>query len=116
MRKRVLSLALAGGLVFGGFSLSGAIANDCGPQDLDPSDGTVSVQTDAGGVCGSGDAGSQTGHLWADGNDDNPDPIDGYVSAGNDGASANDGDICADDNGGPEDGGDSPTCASDATG
>lgn len=83
-------------------------SNDCPPDDLNPADGSISVNTPLGGVCGSGDAGTMTGHLWLDGDSGNPGPAAGYISAGNDGNGAMG--ICADDNGGPAAGGTSPTC------
>lgn len=111
--KKLLVTAIVGGLATAGASLLPAQANDCPATDTDPSDNSISVQTDAGGVCAAGDPVTQTGHIWADGNDGNPDPADGYISASNDGSTTTG--ICADDNGGPapeEDGtvSASPTC------
>ncbi|MBI2169311.1 MAG: hypothetical protein HYU28_07405 [Actinobacteria bacterium] len=108
--KKALVAALALGAASAGLWLAPATAaNDCPAQDLDPSDNSVSVQTPLGGICASGDATTQTGHLWIDGEDSNPGPASGYVAASNDGQGIQG--VCADDHGGPASGSTSPTCA-----
>lgn len=103
--KKLIALLFAGALSLGTAAvLHPASANDCPPQDTDPSDQSISVQTDAGGLCAEGDPGTQTGHVWADGNEGNPGPSSGYISLDDQNG------LCADDNGGPAEGGDSPTC------
>ena len=102
--KKLLVTGLVGGLATVGVFLLPAHANDCPGEDLDPSDQTVSVQSEVGGVCAAGDPATQTGSVWADGEDGNPDPAGGYASLDSDKG------LCADDNGGPAEGGDSPTC------
>lgn len=62
-----------------------------------------------GSVSATGDPTTQSGRITADGEAGNPDPADGYVTAGNDGTGP-DG-VCADDEGSPGDAGGTPTCA-----
>lgn len=64
------------------------------PAHADP---TV-VTTPIGTITADGDQGTQTGHITADGNADNPAVLGGYVTVGNDGADGPAG-ACADDNG-----------------
>lgn len=107
--KRLLITTVVGGLVGAGAWLAPSLAaNDCPPTDTDPTDNSISVQTPVGGACAEGDPATQTGHLWLDGEDTNPGPLSGFISASNDGQGPQG--ICADDNGGPGSGSASPTC------
>lgn len=117
-------LALAAGLFF----MPNALAEPGGPgQQCDnttavddpntPADETdtdkddLSVDLEIGSVCGDqadeGEPGN--GHIYVDGDDTNPAPASGYISAGDDGDTQPG--ICADDNGNPVAGGTTPTCA-----
>lgn len=106
--KKALVAACVAGIASSGAWLVPAFGNDCPAQDTDPTDGSISIQTPVGGVCGAGDPATQQGHLFLDGESTNPGPAAGYISASNDGQGG--AGICADDNGGPVAGGSSPTC------
>ena len=98
--KKKLMLMLAGlGLVAGGLLFAPANGADF--------EGCISQATEVAGVPGSeyGDVcggGSQdgTGYVYADGAESNPDPVDGFISASNDGSQDEDG-VCASDQGDP---------------
>lgn len=75
--KRIIvaagALALAGGL----YLAPGAQGAECG-------EGDQSVDVQIGVVCAGGDPAAANGHVYADGNDDNPEPADGYIGVGSD--------------------------------
>lgn len=100
--------------------------NECPSQDLDPSDNLFSLQTPVAGVCW--DLRDLSfGHVWVDGNEDNPGPASGYVSVANDGPdhhsdhedepddgrSADPPWGCVNAEGGPDSGGDEPVVCAD---
>lgn len=84
--KRIITtagaLALAGGLWFIGADAQARPA--CGEGD------TVDQDIVIGSVCAGGSTGGQ-GHIYADGNADNPEPLDGYIGANNDEGAENSG-------------------------
>lgn len=115
------ALALAAGLFFMPDAL--AAPGDPGPQcdnstavddpntpedETDTDQDSTSIDLEIGSICGDqADADeSGNGHIYADGDDGTP--TGGYVSAGDDGDTQPG--ICADDNGNPVDGGETPTC------
>lgn len=106
--RKLIATAVAGGLLTAGAWLIPAHANDaraCEEGDTV----TQPIDTPAlnGQICAGGSAQAGKGHVWADGHSENPGPLAGYVSAGNDGTV--DEGICADDNGAPGDS-ESATC------
>ena len=116
MKKLLLggavSLALAAGSLF--LPADAADFEGC-TSDLP----TGSPIADYAELCGGGSA-NGTGYIYLDGQPDNEDPMDGYVSAANDGSQDEDG-ICAADEGDPgeeydeegnriEDNEEQPTC------
>ena len=69
---------LAGALVLAGAGFTWSAHADPAPC---ASGDTVNNTNPTGVVCAGGDAGSQSGHVYADGNDSNPGLSQGYIGA-----------------------------------
>ena len=83
MKKLLLTLAV-GALGAAGWLMTPADASDVYGCTSTVSEAFGIPDTGAGDVCfGVNDEG--TGHVYADGSEGNPDPIDGYISVANDG-------------------------------
>lgn len=99
MKKKVMLLLAGLSLAAGGLLFAPANAADM--------EGCVSEATAEAGAAGSGlgdicAGGSQdgTGYIYADGAEGNDDPVDGFISASNDGSQDEDG-VCASAEGDP---------------